>query len=872
MTITATVTGTTNQAVDWTVSPPGFGTYATSGGSLTYTAPATIAADQPITVRATSRSDTSKWGEVTVQLTAVRVAVTPATFSVGAGGSVTFAATVTGAADTSVTWSVEPPSAGTIAAGVFTASAYTGAVTVRATSVAYPSQSGTASGTVVPTAVSVTGPGGSKTVSLDSGKSAVFTAAVTGPPNTSVTWTVSPPGVGASSISGNSLTYTAPNPITANQDVQITAASVASPAVSDSATVLLRVNPGEVCTLGVSSGTVLNGGGTLPDVVNCPAGVSWTASSPVTWARVTPAAGTGMLNVTIAADPAPTNMGRSATLTIAGKPFELTQSAASVVNVSPASITLVHDQTQIFQAYADNVLRGDVTWSVTGPGSIVRDPSSGSGNYTAPSIILPSETQATVAAAYPPGNGLGFASVYLQEYAPPNVLSVSPDAGAALTQTFSLTAGDIHGANSIDRVWINFSAAVDQFVGACYVEILSSTEYIGTIVENAVNLAADNGGWTFGSSMGTPGASIENAQCKIDLAASSLTRTGNYVLVNLAVRFKPGFRGFRGIYMAARNNTPAVTPWVAAGNWDLSANVDALPPTIYVDAPAANATVQGDVLIRGWAIDNTTQVENAVTGVRVFIDGQTIGYATLGISRPDVCAAYPGRPLCPNVGYQLNWNTRNWANGTHTLRLEATDGDYPPKTASAQFSVTVNNPPAVPLVISPSPAWVRYRNLSPTLPFEYVQFRPTVAGVEVTDVDWTLTASNAIGGISSTGLFTPQWWYMGPRAGWVGQVTGARRSNPAQTNTVTVTMMGVFVQDRIYVRCGESAWFLAGYPLTDYQVNPQIGSITPTGYYTAPNDPYNRFTVQITARETANANAKYITQITVGGPSGNCEQ
>lgn len=63
---TATVTGTTNQQVSWSISPSTVGTMSISGF---YTAPLTIAAPQTVTVTAASAAQTSATGSATVTLT-----------------------------------------------------------------------------------------------------------------------------------------------------------------------------------------------------------------------------------------------------------------------------------------------------------------------------------------------------------------------------------------------------------------------------------------------------------------------------------------------------------------------------------------------------------------------------------------------------------------------------------------------------------------------------------------------------------------------------------------------------------------------------------------------------------------------------------
>jgi hypothetical protein len=113
-------------------------------------------------------------------------------------------------------------------------------------------------------------------------------------------------------------------------------------------------------------------------------------------------------------------------------------------------------------------------------------------------------------------------------------------------------------------------------------------------------------------------------------------------------------------------------------------------PTTWIDVPADSSTVSGNVYIAGWAIDNATSVETAISSVKVLIDGSFVGNAT-PYSRPDVCIAYPGRTGCPNVGYEYTWDSRTVSNGSHTIRFEATDSDTTSHTSGINRLVNVNN-------------------------------------------------------------------------------------------------------------------------------------------------------------------------------------
>jgi hypothetical protein len=104
LTFTATVTGTNNQAVTWSVS--GGGTISNIG---LYTAPASVPNPAKVTVTATSQANSTKSGSDTITVvsaSAVQVLVQPATASVSDFRTQQFTAAVTGSANTAVTWQV----------------------------------------------------------------------------------------------------------------------------------------------------------------------------------------------------------------------------------------------------------------------------------------------------------------------------------------------------------------------------------------------------------------------------------------------------------------------------------------------------------------------------------------------------------------------------------------------------------------------------------------------------------------------------------------------------------------------------------------------------------------------------------------------
>src|SRR5207244_3845611 len=117
-------------------------------------------------------------------------------------------------------------------------------------------------------------------------------------------------------------------------------------------------------------------------------------------------------------------------------------------------------------------------------------------------------------------------------------------------------------------------------------------------------------------------------------------------------------------------------------------------PTVTIDAPTLNSSVSGIVLVGGWAIDNKFAVGTAINGssLQVMVDGNVVGNAIYGVSRPDVCNAFPVRPGCPNVGFNYWLNTTSLANGPHSITVSATDSDGSPDTGSNSVIVRVGPP------------------------------------------------------------------------------------------------------------------------------------------------------------------------------------
>jgi uncharacterized protein (TIGR03437 family) len=109
------------------------------------------------------------------------------------------------------------------------------------------------------------------------------------------------------------------------------------------------------------------------------------------------------------------------------------------------------------------------------------------------------------------------------------------------------------------------------------------------------------------------------------------------------------------------------------------------PLQIRIDVPSKNqGAVSGTTTFDGWAVADN----GSISSVQMLVDGVSYGYAQYGTSRPDVCAAYPGRAGCPNVGWTFSFDTTLIGNGTHILEARATETSGEHATRSAAFTVS----------------------------------------------------------------------------------------------------------------------------------------------------------------------------------------
>jgi hypothetical protein len=253
----ATVSGTSNQAVDWSVVE------GSTGGSITpaglYTAP-TVAGQTSFTIRAASQADPTKFGSATVTVNpppAISVVVSPATATLTSGDTQQFTATVSGTSNQAVNWSVvEGSTGGSItSAGVYTAPTVGAqkSFTIRATSQADPTKFGSATVTVNPPCSVSINP---SSATVFSGRRQILTAATSNCGGAAVTWMIVS-GPGTLSANGNTATYTAPQGVVSTQTANVRASVTGRSATATASITIQPSQPPALYTMSPnnSSGT-----------------------------------------------------------------------------------------------------------------------------------------------------------------------------------------------------------------------------------------------------------------------------------------------------------------------------------------------------------------------------------------------------------------------------------------------------------------------------------------------------------------------------------------------------------------------------------------------------------------------------------------
>jgi glycosyl hydrolase family 39 (putative alpha-L-iduronidase) len=839
---TATVTGTTNTDVQWSVDglSGGNSTVGTISTSGLYTAPASAGTH---TVTATSVADPTKSASAAVKITTISISISPTTVNVTANTTKQFAATVTGTTNTGVKWYVDGVLGGTSASGtittggLYTAPSSAGSHTVTITSNAEPNLSASSAVTVTVVAVSIS----PTSVTLSQGATKQFAATVTGTTNTGVKWYVD--GVlGGTSASGTITTgglYTAPASagshtvmITSNADPTKSASSAVT--VSD---VAISISPTSF-TLSQSSTKQFTA--TVTGTTNT--GVTWSVDGVLggssstgtitTSGLYTAPATAGSHTVTVTSN-ADATKSASAAVTVAGV----------AISISPTSVSVSVNTTKQFTATVTGTTNTGVQWYVDGVlgGASSTGTITTNGLYTAPATA--GSHSVTVTSNADPTQSAN-AAVTVSDVA----ISISPTTASVTVNTTKQFTATVTGTTNTGVQWY-----VDGVLGGA-----SST---GTITTGGLYTApATTGPHTVTATSNADPTQSANAAVTVTSIAVSISPTSVTLLANATKQFAATVTGTTntgvkwyvdgvqggssstgtittgGLYTApatAGSHTVTVT---SNADPNLSASAAVTVTLISVSISPTSATVTAYATRQF-----TATVTGSTAGVTWYVDG------VLGGSTAAGTITTGGLYTAPATA------------GSHTVTATAVDAPSP----SASAAVTVTAAPNVTITISPTTATV--------VGTQTKQFVSTVTGSTNTGVKWYV--DGILQGNDTAGEITTAGMYLAPNLSGTHTVTITSNANPSKSASATVTVTGnIWVQVMPYDACpayGGTQQYTATVAGTTnqgvtWQVdgvnggNSTVGTISTAGLYAAPSSSGSH-----SIRAVSKANTSKVQTVTV---------
>jgi len=481
LTLRATVSGTTDTSLTWSVDgvtngSSTTGTLSGSGLTRTYKAPSVdTPSPNPVTFKIVSAADTAVSKTATATVTdSIVVTLSPSSSSRALGGTQLFTASVSGTSNTTLNWYVNGVLNGSSTQGTLTGSGLSrtykaptenvpspNPAVIKVVSAADPTKYKTASVTVTDSIALTLSPA---STSKALGTTQLFTATISGTTDTTLEWYVNGVLNGSSTQgtltgSGLSRTYKAPTEnVPSPNPAVIKVVSAADPAKYKTASVTvtdsiaLTLSPASTSkALGTTqlftatiSGTtdttlewyvngVLNGSSTQGTLTG--SGLTRTYAAP---SVNVPSPNPAVVKVVSAADP---TKYKTATVTV-------TDSIA--VGLSPTAKTLALGATQLFTATISGSSDTALNWYVNGVlnGSSTQGTLTGSGltrTYKAPSVNPPSPNPAVikVASVADPGKSktasVTVESATIAVTLSPTSASLAPGGAQVFTATISGT-------------------------------------------------------------------------------------------------------------------------------------------------------------------------------------------------------------------------------------------------------------------------------------------------------------------------------------------------------------------------------------------------------------------------------------------------
>lgn len=296
----------------------------------------------------------------------------------------------------------------------------------------------------------------------------------------------------------------------------------------------------------------------------------------------------------------------------------------------------------------------------------------------------------------------------------PTATSVTPSSGSGLSQTFSFLYADPSGATDITSVQMDINATL-AVANACYLFYVRAP--------NALYLANNSGAWQGPVTVGSANT-LQNSQCSVNAAASSVTPSGNNLTVNLALTFTAGFAGAKNVYMEVQNASHD-SGWSAKGTWTVGSAPP--PPDFSIGMTAGPGTVAAG------ASPSYTVTVGSLNGFS--------GVVNLGVSGlpSGVTGAFNPTTITGSGTSTLTLTTTGASPSSFTITVTGTSGAL---THNTTASLTITGSGGSPTATSVTPG--SGTGLSQTFSFLYTDPNGAtdIQSVQM-DINATLAVTNA---------------------------------------------------------------------------------------------------------------------------------
>lgn len=421
------------------------------------------------------------------------------------------------------------------------------------------------------------------------------------------------------------------------------------------------ISSGQSCVYSLSPSAVhfIGSGGAATVTIDTQPGCAWFVSTSAPWVSVDNSTGAGSGSVTYVVALNSDAALRSATITIGGHTFAVTQEALNAtMALSRSSLQFAGTASNGYWTSAQPVTLtfngpSGIAWSAsTSQSNIQVTPASGTGN-----AVL----QITASA----GNSNGSITIMA-----PGV-SNSP-------QGIQVTVNQVKPSAPFG----SFDTPLNNTTG-----ITGSIPVTGWALDNVevkkldiwrepVGSEPHNGLVYIGDAVFVAGARPDVEAAHSDVPLNYRAGWGYLMLTNLLTNSN-GTRGFgNGTY-----KLHAIAHNAEGNSFDLGTktitvdNAEAIKPFGTIDTPGQGSTISGGSYVNyGWAL-TPPPVSIPVDGstMTVVVDGQLIGHPVYNNYRADIATLFPGYINSgAAIGY-FNLDTTQMANGTHTIAWNVTD-------------------------------------------------------------------------------------------------------------------------------------------------------------------------------------------------------